>query len=207
MSDSLARLKLFRPCTQRKVLCSGEPALYWLLRQGLWSLETSCLTYCFHMPEASDCVPLFGEILPLFGEILNAKMWLLITVIFCAWSVWPEADRRQIIGVIPPRHCMPVSMWLSQRNSFNTGLRELLWMARLPCVATVTAPCWVEGEMGHSEACACCHLDFNTVRSLWWFIYVSFPYYSHVCPWEFSQNDIYSKQISLPTLIWLLFVL
>lgn len=202
MSDSLARLNLVRPCTQRKVLCSGEPTRYWLLRRGLWSLGTPCPTYCFHMPEASGRVPLFGE-------IFDAKMWLLVTVIFCAWSVWPQADRRQIIGVIPPGIAC-LSMRLSQLSSSNTGLRELLWMARSP-VLPVTAPCWVEGEMGHSEACACCHLDFAAVHSLLWFMYVPFPYYSHVgievCPREFSQNDIYDKQISLPTLIWLLFAL
>ena len=62
MSNYLARLSLFRPCTQRKVLCSGELALYWLLRLGLWSLGTSCPTYCFHMPEASGHVHLFREI-------------------------------------------------------------------------------------------------------------------------------------------------
>lgn len=70
---------------------------------------------------------------------------------------------------------------------------------------------WVEGEMGHSEACACCPLDFATERSLWWFMYISFPCYRHVgieiCPWEFSQNDIYSKQVALPTSTWLLFAL
>lgn len=134
MSNYLARLGLFRPCTQRKVLCSGELTLYWLLRLGLWSLGTSCPTYCFHMPEASGRVHLFGE-------IFNVKMWLLVTVIFCVWSVWPQADRGQIIGVIPPGIAsLCLCGWANATVPTLASVSFCGWPGS-PCGATVAAPC------------------------------------------------------------------
>lgn len=165
MSDSLARLNLVRPCTQRKVLCSGEPTRYWLLRRGLWSLGTSCPTYCFHMPEASGRVPLFGE-------ILDAKMWLLVTVISCAWSVWPQADRRRIIGVIPPGiACLCLCDWANAAVSTLALGSFCGW----PGPLCGHSHCSMLGRRGDGTLRSLCLLSPRLCRS-------AFPLVVYVCP-------------------------